>query len=100
MEISIFWPHVICHLKVLSIWTSLRFCCLLKDYDDCHPVKLLSFDRILSLYIHVDIFCEVSLKIGRVGKGEMTLCLAFFVPQKWVCFVCDLFCRLWVYRSN
>ena len=30
-QISSFWSHLLCRLKMLSIWTSLKFCCLVKS---------------------------------------------------------------------
>ena len=32
-EISIFQSHLFCHLQVFSIWTRLKFCCLVKRYN-------------------------------------------------------------------
>ena len=30
-EISSFHSHLLCHLQMLSIWTSLKFCCLVES---------------------------------------------------------------------
>ena len=75
-HISIFHLHLFCRLQMLSIWTSLEFCCLVNSFNplpdnkifDWSKLKSFADDKLNVTKMIISVFDRVE---NIVGKGEI-----------------------------
>ena len=76
-KIPTFEPHRKCHLATLSIYTGLKFCCLVfRDYLCTHPL-IISFS-ILVLYNCVSQFCLAFCFCSKCFPSFICLYFSYF----------------------